>query len=100
MTFMDTGATRLPFFFLLVVITLAPIAAFSGAPQSLTVLIALLVCLIPTTIGALLSAIGIAGMDRLVAYQLCSMVAGVPVGNMVDPLYSLAAKFPKRYLPA
>lgn len=53
--------------FLLVVITLAPIAAFSGAPQSLTVLIALLVCLIPTTIGALLSAIGIAGMDRLVA---------------------------------
>ncbi|WP_181276150.1 potassium-transporting ATPase subunit KdpB [Brevibacterium oceani] len=53
--------------FILVVISLAPIAAFSGAPQSLTVLIALLVCLIPTTIGALLSAIGIAGMDRLVA---------------------------------
>lgn len=53
--------------FILVVATLAPIAAFSGAPQSLTVLIALLVCLIPTTIGALLSAIGIAGMDRLVA---------------------------------
>ncbi|WP_166969528.1 potassium-transporting ATPase subunit KdpB [Brevibacterium atlanticum] len=53
--------------FILVVVSLAPIAAFSGAPQSLTVLIALLVCLIPTTIGALLSAIGIAGMDRLVA---------------------------------
>ncbi|TNM51589.1 potassium-transporting ATPase subunit KdpB [Brevibacterium sediminis] len=53
--------------FILVVASLAPIAAFSGAPQSLTVLIALLVCLIPTTIGALLSAIGIAGMDRLVA---------------------------------
>ncbi len=53
--------------FILVVTSLAPIAAFSGAPQSLTVLIALLVCLIPTTIGALLSAIGIAGMDRLVA---------------------------------
>ncbi|MCS4594674.1 potassium-transporting ATPase subunit KdpB [Brevibacterium sediminis] len=53
--------------FILVVTSLAPIAAFSGAPQPLTVLIALLVCLIPTTIGALLSAIGIAGMDRLVA---------------------------------
>ena len=53
--------------FILVVLSLAPIASFSGAPQSLTVLIALLVCLIPTTIGALLSAIGIAGMDRLVA---------------------------------
>lgn len=53
--------------FILVVTSLAPIAAFSGAPQSLTVLIALLICLIPTTIGALLSAIGIAGMDRLVA---------------------------------
>ncbi|MCI4011706.1 HAD-IC family P-type ATPase [Brevibacterium sp. ZH18] len=52
--------------FVLVVITLAPIASFSGAPQTLTVLIALLVCLVPTTIGALLSAIGIAGMDRLV----------------------------------
>ncbi|SDR72985.1 K+-transporting ATPase ATPase B chain [Brevibacterium siliguriense] len=53
--------------FILVVASLAPIAAFSGAQQPLTVLIALLVCLIPTTIGALLSAIGIAGMDRLVA---------------------------------
>ncbi|MGO0603752.1 potassium-transporting ATPase subunit KdpB [Brevibacterium linens] len=53
--------------FILVVVSLAPIAAFSGAPQPLIVLIALLVCLIPTTIGALLSAIGIAGMDRLVA---------------------------------
>lgn len=52
--------------FVLVVITLAPIASFSGAPQTLTVLIALLVCLVPTTIGALLSAIGVAGMDRLV----------------------------------
>lgn len=52
--------------FILVVGSLAPIAAFSGAPQTLTVLIALLVCLVPTTIGALLSAIGIAGMDRLV----------------------------------
>ncbi len=39
------------------------------------------------------------GIERLVAYQLCSAVAQVRVGNMVDPLYSVAAKFPKRYLP-
>ncbi|WP_103501210.1 MULTISPECIES: potassium-transporting ATPase subunit KdpB [unclassified Streptomyces] len=52
--------------FLLSVTALQPAAAYSGGEQSLTVLVALLVCLIPTTIGALLSAIGIAGMDRLV----------------------------------
>ena len=52
--------------FLLAVVSLQPMATYSGGPQSLVVLVALLVCLIPTTIGALLSAIGIAGMDRLV----------------------------------
>src|SRR5438270_8141492 len=52
--------------FLLAVVTLQPFAMYSGAPQSVFVLVALLVCLIPTTIGGLLSAIGIAGMDRLV----------------------------------
>jgi K+-transporting ATPase ATPase B chain len=52
--------------FLLAVVTLQPFAIYSGAGQSVIVLVALLVCLIPTTIGALLSAIGIAGMDRLV----------------------------------
>src|SRR6184192_4077639 len=52
--------------FLLAVVTLQPFAIYSGAPQSVFVLVALLVCLIPTTIGGLLSAIGIAGMDRLV----------------------------------
>ncbi|GAA4873847.1 potassium-transporting ATPase subunit KdpB [Actinomycetospora straminea] len=52
--------------FLLAVVTLQPMAAYSGGQQSLVVLVALLVCLIPTTIGALLSAIGIAGMDRMV----------------------------------
>jgi K+-transporting ATPase ATPase B chain len=52
--------------FLLAVVALQPMAGYAGAPQSLIVLTALLVCLIPTTIGALLSAIGIAGMDRLV----------------------------------
>ena len=52
--------------FLLAVVTLQPFAFFAGAPQSLITLVALTVALIPTTIGALLSAIGIAGMDRLV----------------------------------
>jgi len=52
--------------FMLAVVTLQPMAFYSGAPQSLVILVALLVALIPTTIGALLSAIGIAGMDRLV----------------------------------
>jgi potassium-transporting ATPase ATP-binding subunit len=52
--------------FLFAVVTLQPLAVYSGAEQSIVVLTALLVCLIPTTIGALLSAIGIAGMDRLV----------------------------------
>ena len=53
--------------------TLQPFAIYSNAPQSLTVLVALLVCLIPTTIGALLSAIGIAGMDRLVQRNVLAM---------------------------
>src|SRR3989440_5435606 len=52
--------------FLLVVVSLEPFAIYSGQAVSVTTLIALLVCLIPTTIGGLLSAIGIAGMDRLV----------------------------------
>ena len=59
--------------FLLAVVTLAPMATYAGAPQSKIVLIALLVCLIPTTIGALLSAIGIAGMDRLVRVNVLAM---------------------------
>jgi K+-transporting ATPase ATPase B chain len=59
--------------FLLAVVTLEPFAMYSGAPQSLFVLISLLVCLIPTTIGGLLSAIGIAGMDRLVQRNVLAM---------------------------
>jgi potassium-transporting ATPase ATP-binding subunit len=59
--------------FLLAVVTLQPFAVYSHDPQSLTVLVALLVCLIPTTIGALLSAIGIAGMDRLVQRNVLAM---------------------------
>ncbi len=58
--------SALTIIFLLAVVALQPMAGYSGAQQSLIVLTALLVCLIPTTIGALLSAIGIAGMDRLV----------------------------------
>ena len=53
--------------------TLQPFAIYSGAEQSIIVLVALLVCLIPTTIGALLSAIGIAGMDRLVQRNVLAM---------------------------
>ena len=59
--------------FLLAVATLQPFAIYSHAPQSMFVLASLLVCLIPTTIGALLSAIGIAGMDRLVQYNVLAM---------------------------
>ncbi|MFJ6122751.1 MULTISPECIES: potassium-transporting ATPase subunit KdpB [unclassified Streptomyces] len=59
--------------FLLVVVTLQPMAEYAKAAQSTTVLVALLVTLIPTTIGALLSAIGIAGMDRLVQRNVLAM---------------------------
>ena len=65
--------TSLTIVFLLAVVTLQPFAVYSGAPQTLVVLVALLVCLIPTTIGALLSAIGIAGMDRLVRRNVLAM---------------------------
>lgn len=65
--------TTLTIVFLLAVVTLQPFAVYSGAPQQLIVLVALLVCLIPTTIGALLSAIGIAGMDRLVRRNVFAM---------------------------
>ena len=59
--------------FVVVALTLNPIASYAAKPVSITVLIALLVCLIPTTIGALLSAIGIAGMDRLVQRNVLAM---------------------------
>jgi K+-transporting ATPase ATPase B chain len=59
--------------FLAAVVTLRPYAVYAGTPTSQTVLIALLVALIPTTIGALLSAIGIAGMDRLVQRNVLAM---------------------------
>src|SRR5204862_459776 len=59
--------------FLLAVVTLQPFAIYSSAPQTVFVLVSLLVCLIPTTIGGLLSAIGIAGMDRLIQHNVLAM---------------------------
>jgi len=59
--------------FLLAVVTLQSFASYSGSPQTVFVLVSLLVCLIPTTIGGLLSAIGIAGMDRLVQHNVLAM---------------------------
>jgi K+-transporting ATPase ATPase B chain len=59
--------------FLLAVVTLQPFAVYSGASVPVPVLVALLVCLIPTTIGGLLSAIGIAGMDRLIQHNVIAM---------------------------
>src|ERR1051326_6097101 len=59
--------------FLLAVVALQPFAIYSGSPQTVFVLVSLLVCLIPTTIGGLLSAIGIAGMDRLVQHNVLAM---------------------------
>jgi K+-transporting ATPase ATPase B chain len=59
--------------FLMAVVTLQPFAIYSHAEQKVVVLVALLVCLIPTTIGALLSAIGIAGMDRMVQRNVLAM---------------------------
>jgi K+-transporting ATPase ATPase B chain len=73
--------------FLLAVVTLQPMAVYSGSPQSVFVLIALLVCLIPTTIGGLLSAIGIAGMDRVVQRNVLAMSGrAVEAAGDVDTL--------------
>jgi K+-transporting ATPase ATPase B chain len=73
--------------FLLAVATLQPIAVYSQAPQTIFVLVSLLVCLIPTTIGGLLSAIGIAGMDRLVQYNVLAMSGrAVEAAGDVDTL--------------
>lgn len=59
--------------FLLAVVSLQPYAIYAGAPQNIFVLVSLLVCLIPTTIGGLLSAIGIAGMDRMIQRNVIAM---------------------------
>jgi K+-transporting ATPase ATPase B chain len=73
--------------FLLAVVTLQPYAIYSGSPQTVFVLVSLLVCLIPTTIGGLLSAIGIAGMDRLVQHNVLAMSGrAVEAAGDVDTL--------------
>src|SRR5450756_1252919 len=73
--------------FVIVIMTLEPFAIYSKAPVSVTVLIALLVCLIPTTIGGLMSAIGIAGMDRLVRHNVLAMSGrAVEAAGDVDTL--------------
>jgi K+-transporting ATPase ATPase B chain len=59
--------------FLLAVVTLQPFAIYSGGAVAIPILVALLVCLIPTTIGGLLSAIGIAGMDRMIQHNVIAM---------------------------
>ena len=78
--------TVLTIIFLLAVMAMQPMAVYSGQAQSPVVLVALLVCLIPTTIGALLSAIGIAGMDRLVQHNVLAMSgrAVEAAGDVVD----------------
>jgi K+-transporting ATPase ATPase B chain len=70
---LDILLAGLTIVFLLATVTLKPFAIYSGSDVSVTVLIALLVCLIPTTIGALLSAIGIAGMDRVLQHNVLAM---------------------------
>jgi K+-transporting ATPase ATPase B chain len=70
---LNTLLAVLTIIFLLATVTLQPFAMYAGAEQSVVVLVALLVCLIPTTIGALLSAIGIAGMDRLVQHNVLAL---------------------------
>jgi len=70
---LDILLAGLTIIFMLVVITLECYAVYSGGAVAISVLIALLVCLIPTTIGGLLSAIGIAGMDRLVQHNVLAM---------------------------
>ncbi len=73
--------------FVIAVATLLPFSVYAGAKQSVTVLIALLVCLIPTTIGGLLSAIGIAGMDRVMQRNVLAMSGrAVEAAGDVDTL--------------
>lgn len=70
---LNTLLTSLTLIFFIVVVTLAPIAGYLEINLEIPVLIALLVCLIPTTIGGLLSAIGIAGMDRVTQFNVLAM---------------------------
>ncbi len=70
---LNTLLLSLTIIFLIVIVTLYPIAAYAGVQLRISTLIALTVCLIPTTIGGLLSAIGIAGMDRVTRFNVIAM---------------------------
>jgi potassium-transporting ATPase ATP-binding subunit len=79
--------TALTIIFMFAVVTLQPFALYAGTSVTITVLIALLVCLIPTTIGALLSAIGIAGIDRLLQRNVVALTGrAVEAAGDVDTL--------------
>ncbi|MDF2505044.1 MAG: kdpB, partial [Clostridium sp.] len=70
---LNTILVSLTLIFLIVLVALYPMASYVGVKISISTLIALLVCLIPTTIGGLLSAIGIAGMDRVTRFNVIAM---------------------------
>ncbi len=70
---LNTLLVSLTIIFLIVIVTLYPFAIYSGVKLQISTLVALMVCLIPTTIGALLSAIGIAGMDRVTRFNVIAM---------------------------
>lgn len=70
---LNTLLVSLTIIFMIVIVTLYPIASFVHVPLTVSTLIALTVCLIPTTIGGLLSAIGIAGMDRVTRFNVIAM---------------------------
>lgn len=70
---LNTLLVSLTIIFLIVIVTLYPMAQYSGVSIAISTLIALIVCLIPTTIGGLLSAIGIAGMDRVTRFNVIAM---------------------------
>jgi K+-transporting ATPase ATPase B chain len=94
--------------FLVVIITLKPLGLYSGVSLTITVLVALLVCLIPTTIGGLLSAIGIAGIDRMVQKNVLAMSGrAVEAAGDVDVLLldktgtiTLGDRQATRFIPA
>ncbi|HEY1765777.1 MAG TPA: potassium-transporting ATPase subunit KdpB [Opitutaceae bacterium] len=100
--------SALTFIFLLVIITLKPFGLYSSVAFSITALIALLVCLIPTTIGGLLSAIGIAGMDRLLQRNVLAMSGrAVEAAGDIDVLLldktgtiTLGNRMASNFLPA
>ena len=78
---LSTLLISLTIIFLIVIVTLYPIGKYCGVQLPLSTLIALMVCLIPTTIGGLLSAIGIAGMDRVTRFNVIAMS-----GKAVEPV--------------